>query len=625
MPIYVGNSGSLKVLGMTKTSQDQQNVKDDTIFHSSLPYVRVIEHELTSYTLSNQKLWIQQYNSSYWNQVTGDGVSTLWWCGQVFPLTQQLQNMLQNTNRGFMVFIQWNDGYWEPFLPHGYENDFLYTWDNGGSFTLQQNIQVCNHFRNTYGLSRYQTSLFIPRRKVNGADRFDSAAYVSKVRILELVGLDVQQNGQVTLSQQNTQQTQQIKIDNQNFTIGSLNIMQERYLQLLTNVSTLQASTKTHNIQQDMVYPSSISYTVATLDLVSKNRTSGMSGRLPRNAPPITKSPNGSVQWDVVNPIETALTVKSLTNNWTQIQPQALGAVGGVLVPRLGDPTNAYTYIQQSQTVRRDDFISRAMGSEQQSASQVMQVGVLAGNKFGTGVYLDSTRPQIGRGGRELFSPDTQGVSRVGVTRSFITPREALITTGLGNVTVFQFHSAQTLTSFTLPQAEQVQKTFLLTFAQQYNPQGVNTGDANTQLTVVPPTSNTSLSKTKRSSQDSQVGYTIQGYSVNDSFEFQKVSDLDTYSGALRATENTRQVHQISLRSGDKFIISETEVGANPTQANPRGTQQAGIIHYIVRSGNTISIISESFVGQNYVDESSIMGGGGVFCGGFSIGLTQVL
>lgn len=627
MPIYVGNSGSTKVLGMTKTSQDQQNIKDDTIFHSSLPYVKVIEHELTSYTFSNQQMWVQDYYTDYWSQSFYG--QTLWWCGQVFPLTQQLQNMLQNTSRGFMVFIQWNDGYWEPFLPHGYESDYLRTQHGyASSFTMQQNLQVCNYYRNTYGLSKYSTNLFIPRRKVNGSDRFDSSAYVTKVRILELVGLDVASNGQVTITKQNQQQNQQIKIDNKDFIIGSLNIMQERYLQLLTNVTNISVTTKTHNVQQDMIYPASISYTVATMDLISKNRTSGMQGRLPRNAPPITFSSNTSLQWDVANPITVALIVKSLSSDWTKLAPEALCQLGGVYVPRLGNPTNYDTYIQQSQQVRRDDFISRSVGTEQVSGSQVMQVGVLAGDKFGTGVYMDSRRPQIGRGGRELFSPDTQGVSRVGTTRRFLIPREALITGG-GETIMRQFHSTQVLTSFTLSQSEQNQEAFLVTFAQSYNPPRMPTTVEemvpNTQLTIVPPTSAGSLRRTKRSTQDQEVGYTIQGYQVDDHFSVQSIFDMDSFSGILRPTENTRQVHQISLRSGDKFIISETEVITDQTQSNPAGTQQGGIIHYLHRVGNVISIVSEAYVSKDYQSQSSIVGTSGCFCGGYQIGLTQVL
>lgn len=630
MPIYVGNSGSTKVLGMTKTSQDQQNIKTDTIFHSSLPYVRVIEHELTSYSFTNQKMWVQQYGTPYWNQVQGDGVSTVWWCGQLFPLTQQLQNMLQNTNRGFMVFIQWNDGYWEPLTQLSFENEPLYTWDNANNFTLQQNISVCNYYRNTYGLSEYATQLFIPRRKVNGQDMVDSNAYVTKVRILELVGLDVQSDGTITVQAQNPAQNQQIKIDNQNFVIGSVNIMQERYLQLLTNVTTATTTTKTHNVQQDMVYPSSISYTMSTMDLVSKNRTNGLQGRTPRNAPPINYSANSqSVSYNVMTPAVGTLTVLSLTNSWTRMQPQAQTWCGGVMIPRLGTPDNQTTYISQTQGLRRDDFVNRAIGSEQASGSQVMQVAVLAGDKFGAGVYMDSRRPQIGRGGRELFSPDTQGVARVGPTRIFTTPREQLIGTYAKDAqnVIYQFHNKQVLSTITLSAQEQNQNTFILSTQSSYNPTGAQTTNVNCQITTGPQdSSGATFRKTKRSNQDSQVGYTIQGCTVSDANNQSWVLDITTYSGAFRATDQTRQVHQIYLQAGSKFIVSESEASIISGLTGAL-RQTLGIIHYIERVGNTLNLVSETYISNNFNDDDTGFTGlgNGIFCGGYKIGLAQVL
>lgn len=44
MPVYIGKNNGLPVVGLTKTSQDAQNIKQDTVFHSSLPYVEVVEH-----------------------------------------------------------------------------------------------------------------------------------------------------------------------------------------------------------------------------------------------------------------------------------------------------------------------------------------------------------------------------------------------------------------------------------------------------------------------------------------------------------------------------------------------------------------------------------------------------
>ncbi|WBF79336.1 hypothetical protein IACHDJAJ_00097 [Aeromonas phage vB_AdhS_TS3] len=72
-----------------------------------------------------------------------------------------------------MVFIRWNDGYWEPFLSLGFEHDTLFTWDNRNNFSYQQNMDVTNYYRNSYGLSRYSTGIFIPRRRINGQNKFD--------------------------------------------------------------------------------------------------------------------------------------------------------------------------------------------------------------------------------------------------------------------------------------------------------------------------------------------------------------------------------------------------------------------------------------------------------------------
>ncbi|AZV01932.1 hypothetical protein [Aeromonas phage Akh-2] len=90
-----------------------------------------------------------------------------------------------------MVFIRWNDGWWEPLPYTGMEHEALYTWDNSNNFSYQQNLDVFNYYRNSYGLSRYSNGLFIPRRRVNGANQVDPNAYVTHVRVLELVGLDV--------------------------------------------------------------------------------------------------------------------------------------------------------------------------------------------------------------------------------------------------------------------------------------------------------------------------------------------------------------------------------------------------------------------------------------------------
>lgn len=626
MPIYAGNSGSSKILGMTKTSDDQWNLKSDTIFHSILPYVRVIEHEFTSYVNVQDKLWAQDPSSGYWDQnLYGH---SRWWCGQYFQFSQQLINSLQNTNRGFMVFIRWNDGWWEPLPYTGMEHEALYTWDNSNNFSYQQNLDVFNYYRNNYGLSRYSTGIFIPRRRVNGQNSFDPNAYVTNVRVLELVGLDVYSDASVGLSWQNPNQDNAIYIDNTQFIIGGVNIMQEKYLALMTNVTVLGQGSKAHNVQQDMVYPSSISYTSTNMDVVSQDRQNNYGYTIPRNSPPIVLSINvtGYPTWNVQDPLNAALDVTSRVGNWTQIVPQQLPQIGGVFVPRLSDPSNYETYINQNQSYRRDSFINRGISTEQQNSSHVMQAAVLNGNKFGTGVYLDSTRPQIGRGGRQLFSPDTQGVSRVGPTRKIIIPRESLMVTGMGNVTVYQFHHKHQLYSFNLTQEEQVSNTFLLTFQAQYNPTGIQSqsGYFNTQMTTQPSTSGSAHRKTKRSTQDSQVGYQIQGFTVSDAFQDSWVTDAESFTGAFRASENTRQVHQICLHPGDKFILQDNESGVKPNQ-QAYYQQTAGIIHYLERQGNTIYLMSETYINQNYVDYVDATGPGGLFCGGLQIGLTQVL
>lgn len=630
MPIYVGNSGSYKILGMTKSSSDQQNIKDDTIFHSSLPYVRVVEHELTSFSYVNSKCYIQPYNSTYWNQVAEDGVSSIWWCGQLFTLTAQLQNMLQNTTQGFMIFIQWSDGWWEPFTPLGFEHDRLFTWDNSSNFSMTDTLAVTDYFRNSYGMSKYSTGLFIPRRKINGQNKFDSQAYVTKVRILELVGLNVSTTGAVTLTPQNPQQTNQIYIDNTRFQIGSLDIMQQRYLQLMTNVTTAAQTTKVHNVQCDMIYPASYSYNMSTMDQVSNNRVAGLAGRYPRNAPPIVYS-EGSTSaptWDVISYYLQPILVTSLTNSWTRMLPRAQAWMGGVYVPRLGQPTNQASTITQSQSYRRDDFISRSMPTAQLGGSQLMQVGVLSGDKFGTGVVMDARVPSINRGGRQLFSPTTQGVSRVGPTRTFTVPRECLIVyyyKGSTN-TITQFHNKTILTTITLTQQESISEYFLVTFQQGFNPEGTANTSVNTQVITYPPypQTGTAFYKTKRSTQDAEVGYTIQGQTVSSANPW--VMAQASYNGPMRSSESSRQVHQIYLQPGSKYIIDENEVAVI---SGTTGTYKAevGIIHYLERVGNNIQLVSETYQNQNYSDvETGFIGlPEGVFSGGYKLGLTQVL
>lgn len=624
MPIFTGTSGAAKILGMTKYSDDQWNIKWDTIFHSQLPYVRVIEHDFTQYTNVQDKLYEQEYNTQYWDQNAYG--SSRWWCGQRFDFSAQLINSLQNTNRGFMVFIRWNDGYWEPYMSTGFEHDILYTWDNSNNFSLQQNIDVANYYKNTYGLTRYSTGIFIPRKRVNGANRVDPSQYVTNVRVLELIGLDVYSDASVGVYWQNPAQNSQIYIDNTQFVVGGVNIMQEKYLQLMTNASSLSVGSKAHNVQADLIYPASISYSNQTMDAIQQNRQLGMTTQFCRNSPPIIYSEQNTSQpsWNVMSPLTSNLSVLSRVPNWSQLTPDQQVQIGGVWIPRLGDPSNYDTYINQAQSYRRDDFSSRGASTEQYNQSHLMQVGVLNGNKFGSGVYLDTTRPQIGRGGRQLFSPETQGVQRVGPTRKFIIPRECLMTGGLGQVTVYQFHHKHMLTSIQLTQEEAASSSFLLTVQGSFNPPGLVGNFPKSQLTTQPATSGAGLRKTKRSNQDAQVGYQIQGFQVSDSFFDQFVVDLVTYTGGYRQSEYSRQVHQICLHNGDKFIISDTETGANPDQYY-NSTQQAGIIQYIERSNDTLYLCSETYVSNNYSSNYSDIGPDGIFCGGLSIGLTQIL
>lgn len=625
MPIFAGNYGSSKILGLTKTSDDQWSIKSDTIFHSSLPYVRVIEHEFTLYQFVQDKLYAQNFDGGWDQNPQGN---SLWWCGQYFQFSQQLINSLQNTNRGFMVFIKWNDGAWEPYPYTGFEHEQLYTIDNSNNFSYQQNLDVFNFFRNNYGLSKYQTGLFVPLRKVQGQNRVDPNARVTNVKVLELVGLEVYQDQSVGLTWQNPGQNNEIFIDNTKLLVGAVNVMQEKYLALMLNTTSLASTTKTHNVQQDILYPASISYYGTNMDQVSQDRNYGLGYSFPRNSPPVVLSVNNTAgpTWDVMPPQYAQLSIISKVPNWQQIIPQQFVQSGGVFIPRLYDPYNYEQYVTQGQHYRRDAYVARDTSSEQLNYSRVMQVGVLNANKFGTGVYLDSSRPQIGRGGRQLFSPDTQGVSRVGPTRKIIIPREALMTSGLGEVAIWQCHNKHQLFSFNLTQEEQVSNTFLLTFQQQFNPSQVQSqsGQFNVQITTKPATSNSPQVKTKRSTQDGQVGYQIQGFQVSDAFYDSWVFDVDSFTAAFRSTQNTRQVHQISLRPGDKFILQDTEQGVKVDQSM-YSQQTAGIIHYLERQGNTIYLMSETYISQNYADTPSIIGAGGIFCGGLQIGLTQVL
>lgn len=320
MPIYVGNTGAQKILGLTKTSQDQWNVKPDTIFHSSLPYVEVIEHYMPvayKHQAAPYDYLVKEYNPDYWGTVTvydwfnyynyapinGNKYHNIHYYEQV--LTDQVKSFLRYTNNQYILIYHLSNGA-QVMMPQ--HNSDIKTTHKGDLQYLAQtegNIQTPNQgyrsrmdqlkaIDSPWDLTGYQDVYWFQyafvQPSANGVVTTPNGIVstlditVTGITILQLVGLNLVQAapGANPLSTQplNPQQQGAVLISRDSLNIQGVEYKNKKFLQVLTNPITTTGSqavkVSTQNLQVTDLYASSPSFQWGTrLDYLAKYRDAG--------------------------------------------------------------------------------------------------------------------------------------------------------------------------------------------------------------------------------------------------------------------------------------------------------------------------------------------------------------
>lgn len=440
MPVYIGKNNGLPVVGLTKTSQDAQNIKQDTVFHSSLPYVEVVEHVLgqpdrrSQYTLyaNGGTYGVQQAQSSQ----GGGGSIPAQLEYYAFQLPEQVRNFLLYTRNQFMIQVTWTDGRVEilPPLQATVQNSNYQQLPDVNTLFYQDSPWLLSgqytewYFsRSLYADMTSQSQTWIYQD--NARYRFEprKELYIASVSLLELKGLSVSSEGSLT-TQALGQGAGQVLIDKDRLIVGNRDFKSVNFLSVFKypayysygNISSI--SWDTRNTQITKLFQGYPSFSIAYgLDLLTNN-----------NSEAYGQYQGSNLDYTPSYPYKDFGTVFSCNNGqWISPSQWAGGywAVGGV------NPVNAPNYQQYSMRpqsggwgfmgmypnpAQQDSYLATFTSGQGHWINPCqMLVGAfgIASLSKAAGIAFDSRTPSINQGSNYRLFDQTSGlVSRVGKT-----------------------------------------------------------------------------------------------------------------------------------------------------------------------------------------------------------------
>lgn len=295
MPVFVGNSGLKKILGVTKQSQDQWNPQaSDSIFHSSMPYLQLEEFNLTNWswmTLPPTSVFgYANQNRNYYvgdkiarcSELTQSGNSNVLdgvlYCDwelykfnlteyrfQKFTLPDYAKSLLRQKTPYFLVY-KWSDGYTQmvqPRQPLIYLNQGSWVW--GEAQSTQQDLLSTglDEYTAQLNLTSSQEYLLVGERRPsydrgrNGTpypQRTLSDVIVTSVQLYFTKNLTVSGQGDFQFSSLNPQESGEVLISNSAIRIAGQDLMQNKYLQVYSAPASLQPATFPRDTQVSNIF-----------------------------------------------------------------------------------------------------------------------------------------------------------------------------------------------------------------------------------------------------------------------------------------------------------------------------------------------------------------------------------
>lgn len=517
MPVYIGNSGAKKIVGVTKTTAAQWDVQQsDSIFHSSLPYLQVEEVRLANWswlTLGAQSLCAytdyfiesgvsypqirnastlnssggsQQRGNDYWNW-------NVYWHDQVqfqfqkFTLTDYAKQLLAQRTPFFLVYV-WSDGYRQmvsprqPLIPvNAADGYFGYTPQSA-----QQLMSIgLDEYTQQLNLTTSQQYLLVPERR----PQYDRGAYgttdpqrtldgsllVTEVCLYFTKNMTMDGWGNLSFSIPNSQETQAIEITNQKISVGGVDITDNKYIAVHSTVLPFSNQSITNDVQVCNLFQGGITQPID--DVLKHHSFYGYSwcdefnvgltydnqqlynifpistSRMFQYQPQYGRMPIGCSGYPLQVSASAGQTPLAANITSRLVFPTELG--GRYL--SLGVTYNASTI-----TTKRD-FLTDRKYTELSATQRQPLVCVLHGKSAGQGVEFSSVggRQGIRAGSKSLFQENTKLFCKIGRTYRVRMPKAYYTPDGMTTGTAYQGVRKVLVQVLTLDQGEQNTNTFI--------------------------------------------------------------------------------------------------------------------------------------------------------------------
>ena len=504
MPFFAGPSGQNKILGLTKTSEDQWSIKSDTIFHSSMPYVEVVEHDLTSvtyleagqlyatvmdggitspYYFQNASLYTRE-GTDYWNTTNPQ-------YKQSFPhyvatIPAQLRDILLNTETAFMVVLKWSDGS-EELLPAGAKstgNAWIVPPQFATEYLNQKNSispwDLTGESPNFYFVQQRLNPN--PNGTLSGGLVSLNADKVVGVTILELKGLNISKASQdFYTSPLNTTQTGEILLDRASFKVGGTEYKNKKFLQVfstdpvLTNNST---TIDTSGLQALKIWAGLPSVAQGyALDYLVSNRQSTFAttgtytyhiiSSYWSKTPLVTRYSGATRIGHLLEDAKGHSSGSNYTNPIIDNSGWSLTSDSYQVIPTISYYQGGH--VSQLVTKLGTDSFSAYLGfygglpSTNPSIPQLVPIISISSLSKAAGLSINSTVPSIDAGAYKMFSPVSNLIGRVGTTYRVPIPVPGYIYSGDSGTTTFPQYTQDLLVGrITLNATDSTQSKFFL-------------------------------------------------------------------------------------------------------------------------------------------------------------------
>lgn len=515
MAVYIGNSGGKKILGVTKASQDQWNVgAQDSIFHSSLPYLQVEEIRLTGWdwlVLGPQSLYAytnyyiergvsypqirgastlnssggstQPGNDSWnWNTYWYDSVQYQF---QRFYLTEYAKALLRQRTPFFLVYV-WSDGYRQMVQPR---SALIPVDSNEGYFdftpTSQSELMSVGQTEYTHqlNLTTSQDYMLVGERR----PQYDRGAYgvppartldgklITEVYLYFTKNLTMDAWGNLSFVSLNTTETGEIKVDNTSIVIAGQDVTNNKYFAVHNNTLSFTDNQYTNDVQVSNLFQGDITqpqgeilkhhsfYGYSWYDEYNIGLPFNSTNRI--NTMPISTSRMFQYQPQYgCMPINCSGFPEHVSSQQKQV-PIYPNKTSKIIFPtELGGRYLSLGVTFNSSTIyTRRDFLTDRKYTELSYSQRQPLVCILHGKSAGSGVSFSSRGGEQGIrvAGKSLFQENTKLFCKVGTTYRVRVPRSYFTPDGMTSGVAYQGVRKQYVQSLYLSQQEAQTNTFI--------------------------------------------------------------------------------------------------------------------------------------------------------------------